>query len=262
MVDMSNLGRAAQLVGRKKRGQSRILTAHRRVRWPGMAGFPQKKPESKYSDGPKADLPTKGPARPVSRDMLAAECAPHMGVGATCDRLRRRKIANLRPLKTTKPPTREGGNTSCYTYMRLTRSPPIRENRRRRKSTGRPAIGDSGDRRGRRPPVSESRPDLTPRALNRRPGGVKRPREMRGRASGRLAPVRWADSPALRLCARRNRRPDLAGRRAYRRAARQPVGEYMAARVPSPRRPYPRAKGGGVPCQAKIKPWRTSCLAL
>ena len=165
-----------------------------------------------------------------------------MGVGAARDRLRWRKIANLRPLRTTKPPNREGGNTPCYTFMRLTRRPPIRENKR--KLAGRPAIGDSGDRRYRRPPVSESRPDLTPLTLDRQPGGVKRPREMRGRALGRLAPVRWADSPALRLCARRHRRPDLVGRRAYRRVARQSVGEYMAARVPTPRHPYPRAKGG------------------
>ena len=165
-----------------------------------------------------------------------------MRVGATRDRLRWRKIANLRPLQTTKNPNRGGGNTSCYIYMRPTRAPPIRENRR--KSAWRPVIGDGGDRRGMRFPISESRPDLTLLALDRRPSRVKRPREMRRRALGRLSPVRWADSQSLRLCARRNRRPDIAGRRAYRRAARQSVGEYMAARAPSPRRPYPRAKGG------------------
>ena len=44
MVDMSsNLGWGAQLVGRKKRAPARILTAPRRIRWPGVAGFPPDK---------------------------------------------------------------------------------------------------------------------------------------------------------------------------------------------------------------------------
>ena len=141
MVDMSpNLGCVAQLVGRKKRRPARILTAPRRLRSPGMADlFPDKSARAaEFSDGAKAGLATKGPARPVLPDMLARECAPHMRVGATRDRLRWRKIANLRHPLTTKPPNREGGNTPCYTYMRPTRKPT---HTRKQKESGR-AVGD------------------------------------------------------------------------------------------------------------------------